>query len=57
MIIYHHKNMSAFKGNHTVYWLFQPVIQSLRFSVTSEAAPVTFKPVWAININNVIGEV
>jgi len=39
MIIYHHDNVTAFSGNHTFYWQFQPIIQS-RISATSAGPSV-----------------
>ena len=40
MIIYHQNNISAFAGNHAVYWPFQPIIKT-RISSTSAGPSVT----------------
>lgn len=38
MIVYHQDNIAAFAGNHTFYWIGQPIIQSGRITLTSAAA-------------------
>lgn len=46
MIVYHQKNVAAFKGAHVHYWQTQPLIEAYKVSKTTAAAAVTLAAQW-----------